>query len=331
MMRRQSSLGRPTPATGGFNTTNRIERAEIVKVNRETSTVDIRLLSNGELITSKDAIYGVRLMKKFGGYNKETGTSYGEQVSYHEGDIVIVGYLDSKYASPVVLGSLDYLNPTDHPIQEDDSDRTITSYPDMTYEKRYDNGNWEKTYPQGYETISSQEITANFSGHSIENLSQRNKSDKKPFGMFSTVFSYLKRFKTGTGDFIHAILSNGTVINKLETENSSIGSKIEGNVYTLERVEGANQSSLSMNSTSLTLHQKIGGTSSITLTDGNSLSIDIDGKASITISSSGEIVINTTNSISMSAKSGINISSEKEVSINSSKKVSISAPKIDIG
>lgn len=331
MMRRQSSLGRPTPATGGFNSTTKIERAEIIRVNRETSTVDIRLLSNGELITSKDSIYGVRLMKRFGGYNKTTGNSYGEQVSYHEGDIVIVGYLDSKYASPVVLGSLDYLNSEDHPIQEDNSDRTITSYPDMTYEKKYDNGNWEKTYPQGYETISSQEIMPNFSGHNIENLSQKNKRDKKPFGVFSTVFSYLKRFKTGTGDFIHAILSNGTIITKLETDNSSIGSKIEDTTYTMERVEGNNYSKLTMNRTTLILSQKIGGTSSITLNNGDNLTIDVDGKASITISSSGEININSNNRINMSSKSGVNISSDSEVNINSSKKVSISAPKIDIG
>lgn len=331
MIRRQSSLGRPTPATGGFNSTTKIERAEIIKVNRETSTVDIRLLSNGELITSKDSTYGVRLMKRFGGYNKDTGNSYGEQVSYHEGDIVIVGYLDSKYASPVVLGSLDYLNSDDHPMQEDGSDRTITSYPDMTYEKKYDNGNWEKTYPQGYETISSQEITANFSGHSIENLSQRNKRDKKPFGMFSTVFSYLKRFKTGTGDFIHAILSNGTVITKLETDNSSIGSKIEGNTYTMERVEGDNHSNLTMDGTTLTLNQKMGGTSSITLNNGDNLTIDIDGKANITISSSGEVSINSNNRINMSSKSGVNISSESDINVNSKSKVAISAPKIDIG
>ena len=331
MIRRQSALGRPTPASGGFNSTTKIERAEIVKVNRETSTVDIRLLNNGELITSKDAVYGVRILKRFGGFNKNTGNSYGEQVSYHEGDIVVVGYLDSKCASPVVLGSLDYLNHTDNPIQDDGRARTITSYPDMTYEKKFDDGNWERTYPQGYETISNGEITANYSGHSIENLSQRNKGDKKPFGMFSPVFSYLKRFKTQAGDYINAILSNGSIISKIETENTSIGSKIEENVYTLERVDGSNHSNLEMNSTTLSINQKMGGTSSIVLSNGDSLSIDINGKASITISSSGEVTVNSTNSINMSASSGINLSSPSEINISSSSKVSISAPKIDIG
>ena len=113
-MRRQSSLGRPVRATGNFNNTQKIERAEIVRINRETSTADIRLLNNGELITSKDAIYGVRILKKFGGYNRDIGESYGEQISYHEGDIVVVGYLDGKCATPIILGSLDYLNNTDN-------------------------------------------------------------------------------------------------------------------------------------------------------------------------------------------------------------------------
>lgn len=330
-MRRQSSLGRPAPASGGFNNSTKIERAEIIKVNRETSTVDIRLLNNGELITSKDSIYGVRLLKKFGGYNKDTGNSYGEQVSYHEGDIVVVGYLDSKCASPIVLGSLDYLNNTDHPIQDDGEARTITSYPDLTYEKKYDNGNWEKTYPQGYETISSGKLDAKYSGHSIENLSQKTKKDKKPYGIFSAVFSYLKRFKTEAGDYINAILSNGSVISKLETDSTSIGSKIEDNIYTLERVEGDNHSNVRMDSTTLTLHQKMGGTSFMVLENGNSLSIDIDGKASITISSAGEVTINSSSRINMTANSGINLNSSGNINISSKSRVSISAPKIDIG
>lgn len=316
-MRTQSSLGKRITVNRKFHDSRgMIERGQVIRVYPELNTVDVRLLNNGEILQGINGRYGCRILKKQGGYNIDTQESYGEQVSIHEGDIVAVAYLDNKQEFPIILGFLDYTETNQTPIQNEQG-RSITIHPDQTYEKQWDTGKFEKTYPNGFEVNTFDNLEPSFNGFNIENLSQKTKRNKFIQGTFSEGFNWLKRLKTRSGDWIQAVLSNGTVKQTLETGNSIIGTTIHDDILTIERTEETKGTNIVFTAKDFTITQNINGTSSIHIANGDTLNLRINGKTDITIDSNGHISITNEGNTTLNTKGNTTLTTQGNLSVKS--------------
>lgn len=157
--RLQASLGREFEVYKEMS--DSIIMATVVKVNYLYNTVELMTIDHKAMLVAgeeKSGQFSARLPAMFGG-SFSTGAVYGQTIPINVGDEVLVGFINSKSNSPIVLGiyksdSVSYtLAPTNQitgdpesvPLKQAAMEQ-LTVYPSQVYDWVDGEGNMEKTF-----------------------------------------------------------------------------------------------------------------------------------------------------------------------------------------
>lgn len=369
-MRLQSSLGKSKEdSRHDFNMNGRFDYAEVIAINDAYGTADVRLIRNGDILAggNKSEKFSCRLLKRFGGYDKETGHTWGETSPYTVGDLVLVGYVEGKATRPVILGAFD---------QTDDKNNVLTStfpavseevvkylkvFPNQTYERLDCLGNYEKTDTSGsFEMATSKEINDNFGGTNFDNLAEKNKTSGKTIQPTSQdAKNWLKLFKTSGDKFVKFFLGKGGLSRfsrqlgggkltyaevtaegnfKLRKQQDSdafaSGSNFtEQNInndgsFEIIRNNGGVITSVKVNSDGSMSTSVCGGKCVVSVSTSGSVSVN--SESSVSVTSNGSASVNAKGSVSISSDSSVSVQGASSVSVSASSDITLSAGKINL-
>lgn len=342
-MRLQSSLGRKQEDSRSLNhSANAPVPAEVVAVNYEHGTVDVKLLRNGDLISGGDnPQLSCKILKSNGGTDPESGTYWGEQHPIAIGDYVVVGYLEGRTNRPFIMGFIDntekdqnLMEPTMQP-QEQDKLKYLKVYPNQTYFKIDNLGNTEQTHLNGFETSTDKDLDDNFSGTTEEHLSEKNKTSGKTLGLESTLKNVLKVVKTAGGGLVKYFIGKdgSTRFSHMMTggKTTFIEFNPDGSFKLRKQVDsdglnsGSNYTQTQINPDgSITTTRNSGGvvTESTINADGSTITSVCSGKCTFSVGTDGSITVNS--------ESGLTANTKGAVSLTSNTSVQVTAPKINL-
>ena len=107
-MRLQANLGE-MQLSGRMDLDNqgKIVLARVLKVYEDKGTADIMLMTNSFVGDNEETEgkISVNAMKGSAGWDDELKVAYGNSSPVHEGEIVVLGFIDSNKSKPVILGS----------------------------------------------------------------------------------------------------------------------------------------------------------------------------------------------------------------------------------
>lgn len=203
-MRLQASIGDIKPETRtDLDNNGKIALGKVTKIYEKDNTIDVILMDGFYMGDNKERqpqkqkeekVLACRRIETFGGYDDDLKVAYGDISPVDEGDYVIIAFINSQKANPIILGTLPIFNEnkkTNSPITNTGGEVifergervSVNKYQDYSYMNG--RGEFEKVSNSRSFFVGKRDKMSDHreDGFSYEDLTLKNKKTRKTIGL----------------------------------------------------------------------------------------------------------------------------------------------------